>query len=980
MPYNSREQELAILKHWEATDAFKKSVENRPLEKQYSFYDGPPFATGLPHYGHLMAGTKKDVVPRYFTMKGFRVERRWGWDCHGLPIENLIEKELGLSGKQEIENYGVAKFNEACRSKVLKYADEWKKIVPRMGRWIDMDNPYKTMDLSFMESVWWVFAELYKKGLIYEGKKPMHICPRCVTPLSNFEVSQGYKDIKDISVTARFKVTGGTGSLKDMKNLYFLAWTTTPWTLPGNILLAVGKNIQYSIVKFEDEQYIVAHDRLADVFEGKAFEVIDTATGKELVGLTYEPLFPYFAHIEGAEKGFRVITAEFVTTEDGTGVVHLAPAFGTDDYEVFRKESVPFIQHVKMDGTFVEEVVDFVGMHVKPIEDHTATDVEIIKWLAHNGKLFSKRKYEHSYPHCWRCDTPLLNYATNSWFVEVTKIQKELIANNQDINWVPEHIKDGRFGKWLLSVKDWSISRNRFWGTPLPIWKSDDGEILCISSVSELEQMTGKKITDIHKHKIDDLTITKDGKKYQRIPDVLDTWFDSGSVPYGQKHYPFENKAEFESTFPADFIAESQDQTRGWFYTLHVLATALTTGKHPSIPVKKSTAAFKNVNVNGIILAEDGKKMSKRLNNYPDPMHIVETYGADALRYYLLTSPVMMGENLNFSEAGVREMYNKLINTLWNVCEFYDMFSNKNSKETRNKKQETRNILDQWILTKLNILINDVTKGMEEYKLAEASRPIVEFVTELSQWYVRRSRDRFKGEDAEDKTNAIETLEYVLLTLAKVMAPFTPFIADSVYLKLGGTKESVHLENFPVYTEKEVNSAVLEEMKYVREVVEMGLALRAQAGVKVRQVLSQFFIHGIKLSDAACEIVADELNVKSIVHDMPESSDFITTKEDNKIKVGLDTQMTDELKKEGLVREIVRTINQMRKEAGFTIEDRVEIAYDTDNENVIAAIHTFAEEIKASTLTKKLEQRTLDSGVEKKIEDASVLFLINKTI
>jgi isoleucyl-tRNA synthetase len=975
MPYNAQEQELEVLKQWDKTDAFRKSVENRPLEKQYAFYDGPPFATGLPHYGHLMAGTKKDVVPRYFAMQGFRVERRWGWDCHGLPIENLIEKELGLSGKQEIEKYGVAKFNEACRSKVLEYADEWKKIIPRMGRWVDMDNPYKTMDVSFMESVWWVFAELYKKGLIYEGKRPMHVCPRCVTPLSNFEVSQGYKDIKDISVIARFKITGGTSpylsQAQKMDSLYFLAWTTTPWTLPGNVLLAVGEKIEYGVVKFENEYYVAAKDRINDVFEGKVFEVVDSIKGSDLVGLVYEPLFPYF---KDSENSFRVIAAEFVSTEEGSGIVHIAPAFGTDDYEVFRKENVPFIQHVNMDGTFIKEVVDFVGMHVKPINDHTATDVEIIKWLAHNGKLFSKKKYEHSYPHCWRCDTPLLNYATNSWFVEVTKIQKELIENNQKINWVPEHIKDGRFGKWLESVKDWSISRNRFWGTPLPVWKSDDGEVVCIGSVAELEELTGKKITDIHKHKIDDLLITKNGKEFKRIPDVLDTWFDSGAVPYGQKHYPFENKAEFEATFPADFIAESQDQTRGWFYTLHVLATALTTKENPSIPVKKGTAAFKNVSVNGIILAEDGKKMSKRLNNYPDPMHMVEKYGADALRYYLLTSPVMMGENLNFSETGVREIYNKLINTLWNVCEFYELFAEKGKVQKEKGKRE--NILDTWIITKLNILVKEVTEGMEAYKLAEASRPIVEFVTELSQWYVRRSRDRFKGEDEGDKEVALATLHTVLLTLSKVMAPFTPFIAETLYQKVGGEMESVHLEDFPVYNKKEVDENILGEMEHVRKVVEMGLALRAQVGIKVRQTLSQLFFNGITLSDAAGQIVADEMNVKSVTGEVNKPTEFVIIKEDNGIQVGLDTEMTDELKIEGLVRETVRAINQIRKESGLTVEDRVVIYWYTEDAQFRAVFESYKDTVAQSVLATELIEKQTDTRVT--VEGVEISLTIEK--
>lgn len=954
MPYNAKDQELEILKHWDKTDAFRKSVENRPLDTQYVFYDGPPFATGLPHYGHIVASVMKDVVPRYWTMRGRRVERVWGWDCHGLPIENIVEKELGTKSKKEIEEMGVVEFNERCRSKVLSYVGEWEKTIRRLGRWVDMEHAYRTMDNEYMESVWAVFKQLWDKDLIYHGYKPMHICPRCETTLSQQEVSEGYKDIKDISVTAKFKVTHAKEKLDIDGDIFVLAWTTTPWTLPGNVLLAVGKEIEYSIVKREDEYYVLASELVESNFEGVEYEVVQKLNSENLVGWEYEPLFPYFRE---SRNSFRVVSADFVTTEDGTGVVHLAPAFGTDDYEVFKKENVPFIQHVKMDGTFIDKVTDFAGMHVKPAGDHMATDVEIVKWLAHNGKLFSKKKYEHSYPHCWRCDTPLINYATSSWFVNVTKIKAKALKQAEKIKWSPEHIKEGRFGKWLEGARDWSISRQRFWATVIPVWQSEDGDSICVGSIQELEELSGVKVDDLHKHIVDTITFEKNGKTYTRVPDVLDTWFDSGSMPYAEVHYPFEHKEKFEASFPAEFIAEGQDQTRAWFYYLHVLAVALF-----------EKPAYKNVIVNGIVLAEDGKKMSKKLQNYPDPNLLLEKYGADALRYYLLTSPVMAAENLNFSEAGVREMYNKLINTLWNVCEFYELFADKKVKNT-NEKVKREHILDTWIITKLNLLVKEVTEGMEAYTLTEASRPIVEFVTELSQWYVRRSRDRFKGEDEGDKEAALTTLRTVLVTLSKVMAPYTPFIAETLYQKIGGEMESVHLEDFPVYTKKDVDENVLKEMEHVRTVVEMGLSLRAHAGMKVRQILSTVYFHGVTLSDAAKEIVADEMNVKSVVHKIPEATEFVLIKKDGEVCVGLDTEMTVELKIEGDVREEIRNINQMRKEKGYSIEDKGKITYNKDDERlrIIYENPQYREEIMRMTGT------TVITGVAKnEIENGSV--------
>ncbi|MFA6105692.1 MAG: isoleucine--tRNA ligase [Patescibacteria group bacterium] len=992
--YNANQEEQKILEFWEKDKTFEKSVTERPEKKRYVFYDGPPFATGLPHYGHIVASLMKDVVPRFWTMRGFRVERKWGWDCHGLPVENIIEKDLNLASKKDIVNFGIANFNEACRSTVLKYAEEWKKTIRRMGRWVDMENDYRTMDKDYMESVWWVFRQLWDKELIYKGHKPMHICPRCVTPLSNFEVTQGYKDIKDLSAVAKFKVLKSELSekLKIPAGTSILAWTTTPWTLPGNVLLAANADVDYDLIKVAPsvdgeevagearyeamDNYIIARDRIKEVFKEKGYLREASFRGSDLVGLTYEPLFPYFKDTPNA---FRVVTAEFVSTAEGTGIVHIAPAYGEDDFGVGKRENIPLVQHVTMEGRFVAAVGEFAGLEVKPIDDVMRTDIEMIKWLAANDKLFSKQKIEHSYPHCWRCDTPLLNYAATSWFVRVSEMKDQLLKNNDAINWIPDHIKDGRFGKWLEGARDWAISRSRFWGTPLPVWEADDGDVICVGSVAELEELTGKKVTDLHIHKISDLVITKNGKKYRPINEVLDCWFESGSMPYGEMHYPFENKKKFEEAFPAEFIAEGQDQTRGWFYTLHILAAALTSGRNPAISKKilhslsftnNGTPAFKNVIVNGIVLAEDGKKMSKRLKNYPDPEVVIQKYGADAMRYYLVSSPVMEAESLNFSEAGMREMYNRLINTWYNVLEFYQMFSDTKHGDAAKSK----NILDRWILVKLQKLVNEVTFAMENYKLADASRPIVEFITELSQWYVRRSRDRFKGDNVEDKAFALGTLREVLLVLSKVSAPFTPFISEKVYRELTNNIGSVHLEKWPDTTRK-VDEKVIDEMKEIRKIVEMGLSLRAESGIKVRQVLSEFSVSGYKLDDGASGIIADELNVNKVMAGNVADPRWIT-KEDGKLKVALNTEITTDLKKQGLIREIVRSINQIRKEMKLTIEDKVVVSYSTEDEILLSVFKESAEEISKAVLAQKIQESA--EGTEVKIDDRSVKLKVVK--
>lgn len=964
--YNANQFEQEILELWERTGAFQKSVDQRPDNKPYVFYDGPPFATGLPHYGHIVASLMKDAVPRYWTMRGYRVERVWGWDCHGLPIENIVEKEIGTKTKKEIEAMGVAEFNERCRSKVLGYVEDWKKTVRRLGRWVDMEHAYVTMSRDYMESVWWVFKQLWDKGLVYEDYRAMHICPRCETTLSQQEVSEGYKDVKDISVYVKFKLKAGEQLTKLglPEGTAMVAWTTTPWTLPGNVALAVGPGVDYALVQSEGQHYIVATELTAKVFANKEFAILKEVGGVELVGLAYEPLFDYYAKdrtLKNWANGWKVYAANFVTEESGTGIAHQAPAFGADDWALGKQVGLPFVQHVGMDGRMKSEVHDFAGAEVKPRSDddkvRLGTDIAVLKYLQDSGAFFAKENLTHSYPHCWRCDTPLLNYATSSWFVKVVGVKDEALKQAEKINWSPAHIKEGRFGQWLGGARDWSISRQRFWASVMPVWQcADCKQYRVFGSAAELEEASGQKIADLHKHVVDPITVPCScGGAMKRIPDVLDTWFDSGSMPYAQMHYPFENKAKFEAAFPAQFIAEGQDQTRAWFYYLHVLATAL-----------KGTPAFQNVIVNGIVLAEDGKKMSKKLQNYPDPNVLLEKYGADALRYYLVSSPVVHAEDLNFSEAGVREAYGKVVNTLWNVVEFYKLFASEATE-----KVTSTNVLDRWVLAKLHTLVQTVQREMDAYNLSEASRPVVEFIDELSTWYVRRSRDRFKGDDATDKAAALATLREVLVTLSKVMAPFTPFIAEKVYQELGGELESVHLELWP--DTSAVDHAVLDQMQFARAIVEMGLALRAEAGIKIRQVLGELRVEGADVAPELLAIIADELNVKTI--SVGEVEAGFVSKTDGGLTVGLNTAITEALQKEGLAREFIRTVNQMRKEAGLSINDTIALSYTTDDALLIAALQENMTTIQKAVLAKSLTAGATE-GAATKVDGRSITILI----
>jgi len=929
------ELEEEILDFWDKENIFQKSIDQRAGKPLYSFYDGPPFATGTPHYGHIVASTMKDVVPRYWTMRGFQVERKWGWDCHGLPIENIAEKELGITHKKQIEELGVAKFNETCRSKVLEYVAEWEKVIRRLGRWADMKNAYRTMDLSFMESVWWVFKELWDKGLIYESYRSMHICPRCETTLSQSEVTEGYKTIKDLSVTAEFH-------LVDEPNTSLLAWTTTPWTLIGNAALAVNRNIDY--VKIEKKnmgtgglvRFILAKNRLKEIFKEEDYKIIDEFKGANLIGKVYEPLFDYYKNIENKENGWKVYDASFVTTDDGTGIVHVAPAYGEDDMNLGKEKNLPFIQHVGMDGVIKKEAGEFAGLNVKPIDDVQETDVEIIKYLAGKNLLFSKEQYEHSYPHCWRCETPLLNYATSSWFVRVTEIKEKAIKKSQEVSWSPKHIKEGRFGKWLEGARDWSISRQRYWASVIPIWICEKcKEAKVVGSVKELENLSGQKITDLHKDKIDPIIFACEcGGQFHRVPDVLDTWFDSGSMPYAQVHYPFENEQKFEKIFPAEFIAEGVDQTRAWFYYLHVIATAI-----------KDEVAFKNVVVNGIVLAQDGKKMSKRLQNYPDPMEEFQKYGADAMRLYLLTSPVMQAENLNFNEKDLASFSQGMFRMLWNTYSFFVMYANVGdwNNKSRIMNNGISNILDKWIMSELNILIKNVNEQMEKYELMKASRLFTPFIDDLSNWYLRRSRKRFKSGDAADQKDAFTTLYFILVELSKLLAPFAPFLSEEIYKNLSGN-ESVHLENYPATDDSKINQDLSVKMQSTRGLIEKGLALRAEENLRTRQPLQSATLRS-ELGKDFQEILKDEINVKEILINKNLKND-----------IELDNKLTPELLEEGRLRDLMRDIQDLRKKAGLNPGDKVDLYYQKSSD-AAALIKKFAKAIKAETnITEIMEE------------------------
>jgi len=985
------------LAFWEKGKIFEKSVKNPPISplnkkgrpKDYVFYDGPPFGTGEPHYGHILSSVSKDVVPRYWTMKGYRVERKWGWDCHGLPIENIIEADMKISGKKQIEQMGIAKFNEACRARVLEYADIWDGMIKRIGRWVDFKNSYKTMDLSFMESVWWGFKELWNKGLIYEGRKVLLYCPRCETPISNFEVAMdnSYKNVTDETLYVKFKLTNAKEKLGIDGDAYLLAWTTTPWTLPSNVAMAVGEDILYTALRIKDipELLIIASDRINNVFKNQEIEVAHKdIKGKDLLNLEYEPLLDVLLpEEEKNKKAYYVVPGDFVTTEDGTGIVHIAPVYGEDDYKVGQKFNLPIIPTLDEKGHFTQAVPEFQNLYFKKANNL------IIESLEKNEKIFKKEKITHSYPHCHRCETALFYNAIPAWFLNIDKIRKRMLELNEKINWFPEYLKYGRFAKGIEQAPDWNISRNRYFATPIPIWRCSECEDLeVIGSVAELKEKTGaKEINDIHNHNIDqyEWKCGKCGGKMQRIKEVFDCWVESGSMPFAQMHYPFENKEKFEKNFPAQFISEYISQTRAWFYVMHALAAGLF-----------NSNSFENVVTTGVILNEKGEKMSKSKKNYPDPYKIINSYGADALRCYLMGSTVMRAENILFNEEEVKDIFRKNIMLLWNVYKFYEMFK-EDIPLTRGKKEvdsngatnnpplpplsrgRQDNTLDQWILARLNELIKETTESMDGYDLPRAIRPITSFIDDLSTWYLRRSRDRFKGDDEDDKQAALKTTKFILTELAKVMAPFMPFIAETIWQKTTGynfqnENKSVHLEAWPEQgiKNKEQEIKILAEMEMIRKIVEMGLAKREEIGIKIRQPLNELRIMNYELRMEYINLVKDELNVKNIFN----------KKGDGEIIVELDAEINEKLKLEGVKRELVRFINALRKDAGMTIKNKAEIFYETESELVKKAIAEYEKEILRDTLSDKITGGIKGARIKKevKIEGEAVILGIKNII
>jgi len=1039
------QMEEEILKFWADNHIFERSIENRDGAEEFVFYDGPPFATGLPHFGHFVPGTVKDIIPRYQTMKGRKVSRRFGWDCHGLPVEYEMEKELGISGKAEIENYGVAKFNEACRSIVLRYTGEWREIVTRMGRWVDFDHDYKTMDPDYMESIWWVFKQLWEAGLVYEGYYILPYSPGLATPLSNFEVNLGgYQDVVDPAITVRFRVTDGQkparkGATELPQNTYFLAWTTTPWTLPSNLGLALGPEVVYVLVEDGEDHYILAEERLSAYYKDESeYQVKDRFTGEDLRSLSYQPLFPYFAEL-GKDGAFQTHTADYVTTEDGTGIVHIAPGFGEEDYQVLKDSGLPIVCPIDADCKFTEEVSDFQGLFVKD------ADKSIIKRLKEDGTLVKRENYLHAYPHCYRTKRPLIYRAISSWFVDIEKIKERMLAANSKIHWIPDHLQEGRFGKWLEGARDWAISRNRYWGNPIPVWKCDGSDYVeCIGSREELEEKSGQRVDDLHKHYVDEITWpSPDGMgTMRRIPEVLDCWFESGAMPYAQNHYPFENKEYFERNFPADFIAEGLDQTRGWFYTLTVLAAALF-----------DQPGFKHCVVNGLVLAEDGKKMSKSERNYTDPKDVIDRFGADALRLFLMHSAVVRGEDLKYSDDAVKEVLKTVIIPLWNSYSFFVTYANIDGVEPTGAPDDPDNPLDQWILSEAERLIEEVSHYLDNYELQRAIDPIVGFIDNLNNWYIRRSRRRFwRSENDADKKQAYETLYSVLMTLTLAAAPIIPFTTEAMYqnLKAEDGPSSVHLCDYPISENSRRDPDLEWKMKTVQQTVSMGRALRSMHNLKTRQPLRAIHLVTMNSDERKIlremeDIIREELNVKDVVFrenedelveyqakpnyrilgkelgkdmkaaagkiealsareiqsllegnilnvdlgarsiDLTEESIVVQRIEKENLKVlnegsltvALDPEITEELEQEGMVRDMIRAVQNLRKESGLDVTDRIELFLEGEN-GTREAVEAFQDYLMNETLAVSVNWKRTDQSRAVQIGDQECYIALKK--
>ena len=1008
---NLADQEQNISTYWDKIDAFDNSMLNRKDGKVFRFYDGPPFPTGSPHYGNLLAGVLKDIVPRYWTMRGYYVERRFGWDVHGLPIEMEVQKQLGLEDPQQINEFGIGKFNEACRSQVQTNTENWERVTRKIGRWVDFENDYKTMDIDFMESVWWVFKNLWENDLIYKDYKVLPYSWSAATPLSNFEANMDYRDVEDPSIFFTLEARNDFNKIK--KSDKFLIWTTTPWCIPGNLAIAVGKDIKYIRIQIESDFFWIAEDLIGEL-KDKEYTIEDESLGSEMIGAEYIPAYKEYEN-ELLNGAFRLIHSDDTNTESGSGLVSQAPAYGESDFYALKNAGIDVIvDPVTLSGKFDNTIDGIQDMNVKD------ADKVIMNQLKERGSLFSQKTEMHSYPFCWRTGTPLIYKAIPTWFVRVEKIRERMVELNEETHWVPGFIGEKRFSNWLGNARDWAISRNRYWGSCIPVWINieDPADQICIGSIEELEQLSGVKVDDLHKHYLDDVEIEINGKKYKRTSEVLDCWFESGSMPYGQQHYPFENKDNFLEGFPADFIAEGLDQTRGWFYTLTILSVALF-----------DSVAFKNCITTGMILAEDGRKMSKSLKNYPDPEELLNNYGGDSLRAYLINSPVVRGEPLKFSEEGVQLVTRNVILPLWNSFTFFSNYANADEitmEELNNADPvENRPLMDQWITSTLQSLIKTVNEKMENYYLYEVVPPLISFIDELTNWYVRSNRKRFwkeKGVDDRDKINAFKTLHEVLLEFSKTMAPILPFICEEIYQGLVEEENtSIHYQNYPVANDKLINTALEKEISVAKNIIKSARNIRLNVELPNKQPLKSIRIvtgdSNLQSQISNVEhIILNELNIKEIVFEDDISSwakyickpnyqvlgprfgkdisnlkveldkldqekirsvinegTFIYKGENIQVAdidlqlveieekpnqdivsdflISLDTDIDDDLLEERLSREIVSLIQKMRKDNGYDITDRISTKIYSSDDIILSAINKHEKYIKNETLS-----------------------------